>query len=111
MSEVEAIGPFLVLARWGHPMRGCLWCHFIDNAAALSCMIRGSSSVSSGDSIVGCTWSLIHKYQLLAWFDRVESTSNPTDGLSRSRSEGPWETLELLRLPEQLDRPQDLQLA
>ena len=100
--EVEAIGPCLVLQAWGHLLAGCLWIHFIDNAAALACMIRGSSTVSSGDLIVGTTWHQIHRHRVLAWFDRVESASNPVDGLSRGRAEGPWEAIEELHLPHQL---------
>ena len=69
-------------------------------------MVRGSSTVSSGDHIVGTTWNLIHKHKILAWFDRVESASNPVDGLSRGKTEGPWAALEDLRLPEQLLRLQ-----
>ena len=29
--EVEAVGPALVLANWGHSIEGMLWLHFIDN--------------------------------------------------------------------------------
>ena len=27
---------------------------------------------------------------VIPWFDRVESSSNPVDGLSRGADEGPW---------------------
>ena len=35
------------------------------------------------DVIVGYTWDYIARLDVLAWFDRVDSKSNPVDGLSR----------------------------
>ena len=99
--EVEAVGPLLVLHNFGAELVGCLWLHFIDNAAALSALVRGSSSVNSGERITGLTWSHIVGCGCLPWFDRVESASNPTDGLSRGRLQGPW-VLEQIHLPGQL---------
>ena len=57
---------------------------------ALSALVKGSSSVESGDVIVGGIWRLIHQLDILPWFDRVDSKSNPVDGLSRGTVEGPW---------------------
>ena len=97
--EVEAIGPLLVLHNWGHVLAGCLWLHFIDNAAALATLVRGASSVSSGERIAGLTWSHIVGFNCFPWFDRVESSSNPTDGLSRGRLVGPWVLDRHIHLP------------
>ena len=80
-------------------LRGALWIHFIDNAAGLASLVRGSSSVTNGDVIVGMTWSEVHRLQVLPWFDRVESKSNPVDGLSRGIDDGPWGMLKPLTLP------------
>ena len=99
--EVEAVGPLLVLYNFGDELVGCLWLHFVDNAAALSALVRGSSSVESGECITGLTWSHIVGCGCLPWFDRVESASNPTDGLSRGKLQGPW-VLEQIRLPREL---------
>ena len=61
-----------------------------DNAAALSCLVIGSSSACEGDVIIGVTWSRIQCLEVFPWFDRVDSSSNPVDGLSRGRLAGPW---------------------
>ena len=99
--EVEAVGPLLVLHNFREELVDCLWLHFIDNAAALSSLVRGSSSVESGERITGLTWSRVVEVGCLPWFDRVESAANPTDGLSRGRLEGPW-VLEHIQLPREL---------
>ena len=55
---IEAVGPLLVLHNWGHLFRDHLWIHFIDNEGALAALAKGSSSVLSGEVIVGCTHEL-----------------------------------------------------
>ena len=97
--EIEAIGPLLLLHDFCKVFTDCLWIHFIDNSAALACLVRGSSSVQSGDRIVGHTWSLVHMLRVCPWFDRVESKANPVDGLSRGVLGGPWGELQELHLP------------
>ena len=72
-------------------MKGALWIHFIDNNGALGSLVSGSSSVDSQDIIIGETWALIAKLDILAWFDRVDSKSNPVDGLSRKDFSGSWQ--------------------
>ena len=96
--EVEAVGPLLVLHNFSEVLADSLWLHFVDNAAALSALVRGGSSVDSGDLITGLTWSYIVGVGCYAWFDRVDSASNPTDGLSRAGLEGPW-CLEPIQFP------------
>ena len=71
-------------------MQGALWTHYIDNDGALAALIKGSSSVTSGDVIIGRTWRLISHWEVSPWFERVCSASNPLDGLSRGRRNGPW---------------------
>ena len=78
-------------------MRDALWLHFIDNSGALAALVRGSSSVTSGDAIVGETWSLIFELNVVPWFDRVATKANPVDGLSPS-------TLVPVRIPDSLLR-------
>ena len=102
--EVEAIGPLVVLATWPRLMQGRRWIHFIDNSAAQAAYVKGSSSVHSGDLIVGAAWNLIARRKLLPWFDRVDTASNPMDGLSRGRMEGPWLKVEDRLVPAELLR-------
>ena len=106
--ELEAVAPLLILATWGHLMQNCVWTHYIDNEAALAALIRGSASVTSGDVIVGATWRRISQWQISPWFDRVMSASNPVDGLSRGREDGPWHSIAPLEVPsdvlEMLDK-------
>ena len=81
----------LILHNVGEDLKDALWLHFIDNSGALSSLVRGGSSVESGDRITGLTWSHIVRVGCMPWFDRVDSASNPTDGLSRERLLGPMD--------------------
>ena len=83
-------------------MRNCLWVHYIDNVAAQYSLVRGSSSISSGDVVVGETWKRIQRLGIYPYFDRVASKSNPVDGLSRGRSDGPWVQVLKAKLPANL---------
>ena len=101
--EIEAVGPALVLHNWGHLIPdGSLWLHFIDNDAALATLVKGSSSVLSGEVITAHTHSLISRSGLWPWFDRVASKDNPVDQLSRGKPEGPWELVDIEFPPDLL---------
>ena len=91
ITEIEAIGPLLILHNWGWLLRDALWIHFIDNNGALGSLVNGSSSVDQQDIIIGHTWELIARLGVLSWFDRVDSKSNPVDGLSRKDFSGEWQ--------------------
>ena len=100
--QIEAVGPLLVAETWPEDLEGQLWLHFIDNTAAQSTLIRGSSSVLSGDAIAGYTWALVAKLRASLWVDRVCSKSNPIDGVSRGRTEGPWSSVRPIGFPSPL---------
>ena len=91
----------VLLENYPEVLEGSLWLHFIDNAAALSSLVNGSSSVREGDVIVGETWSRIQGLKVFTWLDRVDTSSNPVDGLSRGILAGPWDVVQL-RFPESL---------
>ena len=92
-------------------LRDSLWVHFIDNVAAEYALVKGSSSIRSGDVVVGETWRWIQKLNVAPYFDRVASESNPVDGLSRGRREGPWQRVYKAKLPDDLDRLLEAELS
>ena len=90
--EIEAVGPALILHNWADLfVPGALWVHYIDNDSALATLVKGSSSVMSGECITAFTHSKIADLGLWSWFDRVASDDNPVDKLSRGSMDGPWE--------------------
>ena len=80
-------------------MSDCVWIHLIDNTAAQCSIIRGSSSVRFGDVIVGLAWERVQARRAWLFIDRVASSSNPVDGLSRGRMAGPWEEVHQANVP------------
>ena len=91
ICEVEAIGPAIILESWGRELQNMLWLHFIDNESALASLVKGSSSVLSGELITAFTHEHVARWSILPWFDRVDSKSNPVDGLSRGDMRGEWD--------------------
>ena len=57
----------------------------------------------SADVIVGHTSKAAAKLGLWSWYDRVDTQSNPVDGLSKGRLNGPWQLVEV-RIPEDMVR-------
>ena len=80
-------------------MKDALWLHFIDNSAAESSLISGSSALHAADHIVGLTWEKAGSRRLWPFFDRVSSSANPVDGLSRGDSSGPWRGIKEIDFP------------
>lgn len=101
--EIEAVGPALILHNWGHLFESnALWLHFIDNESALATLVKGSSSVLSGECITAYTHAMVANLGLWPWFDRVSSADNPVDKLSRGENAGPWELVNIEFPPELL---------
>ena len=96
---VEAVGPLVLLTAFPKILRNALWIHYIDNAAAEASLIAGSSGLDAADHIVGLTWEICGRRQLWPYFDRVASASNPVDGLSRGRFDGPWRGVNEVEFP------------
>ena len=99
--EIEALGPALVLSTWPHLLEGRLWLHFTDNENALAALVRGGTSVHSADCITAWCASRVAELGVWAWFDRVDTKSNPVDGLSRGNMDGPWK-LQQIHFPKSL---------
>ena len=91
ITAIEAIGPLLILHNWPWLVRDALWIHFIDNNGALGALVKGFSSVNEQDIIIGETWARIVSLRTIVWFDRVDSASNPVDGLSSKYFSGVWQ--------------------
>jgi hypothetical protein len=108
---IEAVGPLAVLETFPRVVRNCLWVHYIDNVAAQYSLIKGSSSISSGDVVVGETWKRIQSLGIHAYFDRVESKANPVDVLSRGVKHGPWKQVNRARLPADLEEKLSAEIA
>ena len=73
--EIEAIGPYLAAIIWPSLLADQPWIHFIDNKAAQSALIKGSSNSRTGDVIAGETWNLFRELRSWLWVERV--ASNP----------------------------------
>ena len=87
---IEAIGPLVLLCTFPNVFKNALWLHFIDNTASQYALVRGSSSILSGDHVVGLTWAKAAHLGAFPYFDRVHTKSNPIDGVSRGDFSGPW---------------------
>ena len=96
---VEALGPLLQLLTFPKVLSECLWLHFIDNSAAEASLVRGSSASPLGDHVVGLSWACIQRRSIWSYFDRVASKSNPSDGLSRRKFDGPWQQVYSVPFP------------
>ena len=105
---LEAIGPLLLLYTYPQILRGFAWVHYIDNTAAQHALLRGSSSISIGDHVVGATWEAVAELDCWPYFDRVHTKSNPIDGVSRGDFTGPWERVEDAIVPLQLIREMEV---
>lgn len=77
---------------------------FIDHQGAQMCLVRGSGNSRNGDVIPGLTWTAVQATQSWLWIERVMSESNPIDGVSRRKKDGPWQCVEECRLPRDLFR-------
>lgn len=104
IQDIEAVGPLVILETWPNILEHSLWVHFIDNNGALACLVCGSSSVDTSDVIVGMTLMRVSLLKVLPWFDRVDSQSNPVDGLSRGNLDGPWQLVTLSFPTRELER-------
>ena len=68
--------------------RESVW--FIDNAAAVSTLIRGSSRPEDIDSLAAAVTFQNAHVNHRPWFEWIDSDSNPSDGLSRLGIQDPW---------------------
>lgn len=91
-----------VIVPWFHKelLRNCDLLWFIDNEAAASALIRGSSRPDDVHRISQLSHVLLHGLGCRAWIEWIDSDSNPSDGLSRLGLEDPWTLLQGWTLSE-----------
>ena len=68
--------------------KSVLW--FIDNEAAASALIRGSSSQPDALELVMTCHMQLQQLQTRCWWEWIDTASNPSDGLSRLGLDDPW---------------------
>jgi len=86
--EAVAVPQAIIREPWRFAGKDVMW--FIDNEAACSSMIRGSSSQEDIGIISGVTHFLMLQHDVRIWYEWVDSKSNPADGLSRDGLGCPW---------------------
>ena len=92
-QQILAVESFAAAAApWVSPElfkgRDSIW--FVDNAAAVSTLIRGSAKPEDIDNIAAAVAFQNAHLGHNAWFEWIDSDSNPSDGLSRLGVEDPW---------------------
>ena len=63
---------------------------YIDNEAAVSSLIRGTSRSSDVGHIAASSQISLLKLGCRVWYEWIDSDSNPSDGLSRAGLADPW---------------------
>ena len=56
---------------------------FVDNEASKHALIKGYSGCTPVNNLIAATWSLCSRCNKEPWFDRVSSSDNPSDSISR----------------------------
>ena len=66
----------------------CTW--YVDNEAAVSSLIRGTSRTCDVGHIAAASQLLFLQLQTRVWWEWVDTKSNPADGLSRAGTLDAW---------------------
>ena len=82
--EVELLPLLVSLVMWGSLFQQCQVVFYVDNDSARAGLIKGAGATKMADAIIECFCSRESNLQLKAWFSRVASHSNISDGPSRS---------------------------
>ena len=64
---------------------------FVDNEAAVSTIIRGSSSTVDCTHLAELLHAILLKLSARIWVEWIDSDSNPADGLSRAGLNDHWQ--------------------
>jgi len=84
INQIEAVAPLIAAHTWSEQFKGALLHAYIDNDSALAALVRGTSSkTSTMGAIASHTWDTLASLGTWPWFERVDSASNPSDGINR----------------------------
>ena len=61
-----------------------------DNESAIAALARGTSSQDDVHELVQATHLTLHRLSSRVWWEWIDTSSNPSDGLSRSGLSDPW---------------------
>ena len=87
--EFECLAVLLAIKTWSGLIGGCNLVIFSDNEGTKACLVKGSSDNEVGMAIVDNVHKSMDDIGCNAWFERVNTASNISDGPSRGeQSEG-----------------------
>ncbi len=75
-----------------------LW--WVDNEAAVAALVRGTSSQDDVHEVSQATHLVLHQLSSRVWWEWIDSSSNPSDGLSRSGLADVWSQKQQWNLSE-----------
>ena len=78
---------------------------FVDNEAACSALVRGSSSSHDVEMLVQAFHVSLASLSAHAWIEWIDSKSNPSDGLSRTGLQDEWTRARTEWLPSEAKEP------
>eukprot|EP00435_Cladocopium_sp_Y103_P072300 s179_g39.t2 len=81
--ELEILPLIIVAAVWKRFLAGAMIVFYVDNDAAKSAFIQGTSPTNAGRTLLDQFTALEANLRLYPWFGRVPSASNPADPPSR----------------------------
>ena len=96
----ETVAVPIALSLFSHHMCGRDVIAFCDNSAAVSTLIRGTSTSEDCRGLAELTHALMLSLHIRLWIDWVDSQSNPSDGLSRLGMQDPWTQTQKFELME-----------
>lgn len=86
----ESLCGLVVPIHFGEAFTNCdvLW--WVDNESAVAALVRGTSSQEDVHEIVQATHLTLHRLSTRVWWEWIDSSSNPSDGLSRCGLQDQW---------------------
>lgn len=96
----EALCGLVAPLHLGSLLKNCdiLW--WGDNEAAIAALARGTSSQDDVHELVQATHLTLHRLSSRVWWEWIDTSSNPSDGLSRSGLTDAWTLRQNWKLEE-----------